>query len=141
MEDGELRQALSALESYNRQLETMNGQTRILQMSYEETMRARDTIKALSEAKEGDEVLVPVGASSFVPVIVSSNRESIVGVGSRVSVSKDFETAVAFMEKTMSELAEAIKKATAALSELEKTVTDLSAAIDNEYRLRRENIQ
>lgn len=134
MEEGELRQALAVLDSYNAQLESLNQQVRLLQLSLEETNRARNTLNAIVNAEEGDEILVPIGASSFVPAKVTGKKIAIVGIGSRVSVEKNLDEAVKFMEKNSADISDALKRAMTALTDLEKVITDLSMAIQNEYQ-------
>ncbi|MDR2846488.1 MAG: prefoldin subunit alpha [Candidatus Methanoplasma sp.] len=133
MEDSELRQALAVLDTYNAQLEALTRQVRMLQLSVEETTKAREAFKALADAKEGDEILVPVGASSYIPVKVSGKKSAIIGVGSRVAVEKDLDEAVEFMSANGIEISEALKKTVNALSDLENRAAELTAAIQQEY--------
>jgi prefoldin alpha subunit len=83
MNDEELRQAMQALESYNKQLEGITRQARILQNTRDETTRASRTVQALVDAKPGDEILIPVGGSCLVTVQVSEKKKAIIGVGSK----------------------------------------------------------
>jgi len=136
MKDEELRQAMAVLESYNAQLESITRQVKLLQISLEETNRARESLLALKEAKEGDEILLPVGASSFVTVKVAAEKKVIVGVGSRVSVEKSLDDAVTFMAKNGDDIAGALNKAVNALNEVEGMTSQLTEAIQNEYRNR-----
>ena len=136
MNDEELRQAMQTLESYNKQLENVNRQARILQNSRDDTVRAHRTLEALNEAKPGDEVLVPVGSSCLVNVRVSDKKEAVVGIGSKVSVSKDYPSAIEYLDNAVKELNEAIQKTVAAMQEIQTYVEQLSAAIQNEYNLR-----
>lgn len=139
MEDAELRKAMAVLESYNQQLEALDRQVRILQVSLEETKRARDSLKALNEAKEGDEVLLPIGASSFIPAKVTGKKTAVVGVGNRVSVEKSMDDAIAYMEANAQEIGDALKQASAALVEIEGMTQNLGLAIQNEYANRQNN--
>ena len=84
MNDEELRQAMQALESYNKQLEGITRQARILQNTRDETTRASRTVQALVDAKPGDEILIPVGGSCLVTVQVSEKKKAIIGVGSKI---------------------------------------------------------
>ncbi|MDR3075262.1 MAG: prefoldin subunit alpha [Candidatus Methanoplasma sp.] len=136
MEDDELRQAMAALETYNAQLEALSRQVRLLQISLEDTVRARESFKALSGAEEGDEILIPVGASSFIPAKVTGKKKAIVGIGSRLSAEKDLDEAIAFMETNGNEISETLRTAMKTLGEMEKITTDLTMAIQNEYRNR-----
>lgn len=136
MNDEELRQAMQTLESYNKQLENVSRQARILQNSRDDTVRAHRTLEALNEAKPGDEVLVPIGSSCLVNVRVSDKKEAVVGIGSKVSVSKDYPSAIEYLDTAVKELNEAIQKTVAAMQEIQTYVEQLSSAIQNEYNLR-----
>ncbi|MDR3206537.1 MAG: prefoldin subunit alpha [Candidatus Methanoplasma sp.] len=136
MDDDELRRALAVLDSYNAQLETLTRQVEVLQLSLQETSRAGEALKAIGTAKEGDEILVPVGAGTFIPAIVSGKKTAIVGVGSRISVEKDVSVASDFMATRGSEISEALKKSISALSEMEMAAERLTVAVQQEYRSR-----
>jgi prefoldin alpha subunit len=136
MEDDELRQAMAVLEAYNAQLEALNRQVRLLQVSLEDTARAREAFKALADAEEGDELLIPVGASSFIPAKVTGKKKAIVGIGNRYSTEKDLDEAIAFMEGSASEISVALREAINALDEIEKMTAELTMAVQNEYKYR-----
>ncbi|MDN5357196.1 MAG: prefoldin subunit alpha [Candidatus Methanomethylophilaceae archaeon] len=136
MEEKDLRQALQVLESYKGQMETLSRQINILQVSLEESVRARETLKAFADAKEGDEVLVPIGASVFVAAKVTGSREAIVGIGNRVSIDKDLTEATEYLGSGVVEIQEALKKASAAFSEMQSAANNLADAINAEYEAR-----
>ena len=89
LEDNELRQAIAAMESYKERVEALSRQVQVLRVSLEEVTMSSDALKAFKNAKEGDDIMVPVGASSFITVKVTSNRNVVVGIGSNISVEKD----------------------------------------------------
>lgn len=137
MNDEELRQAARTLDSYNQQLESISRQIRLLQASRDETVRASRTLEALADAKEGDEVLIPIGASSFVTVKVTDKKTAVVGIGNKVSVDKEYSQAKDFMDKSSAEISDAIQKSAAAMQEIQQYTEDLAAAVQEEYRKRR----
>jgi prefoldin alpha subunit len=141
MEDDELRQAMAILEAYNNQLEVLNRQVRLLQVSLEDTTRAREAFRVLANAKEGDDILIPVGASSFVPAKVTGEKRAIVGIGNRLSVEKDLDEAAAFMDNSANEISKALREAISALDEIEKMATELTLAVQNEYKYRQLSTQ
>ncbi|MDR1690238.1 MAG: prefoldin subunit alpha [Candidatus Methanoplasma sp.] len=136
MEDNELRQAMAVLDTYNAQLEALNRQVRLLQVSLEDATRARESFKALADAEEGDEILIPVGASSFVPAKVTGKKKAIVGIGNRFSAEKDMDEAVTYMDKMVNDVSEALRSAIGTLNEIEAMATELTMTIQNEYRNR-----
>ena len=137
MNDEELRQAARTLDSYNQQLENISRQIRLLQASRDETVRASRTLEALADAKEGDEVLIPIGASSFVTVKVTDKKTAVVGIGNKISVDKEYSDAKDFMDRNSAEISDAIQKSVAAMLEIQQYTEDLAAAVQDEYRKRR----
>ena len=138
MNDDELRQALYALDVYKAQLEGFAQQAQILQISLEEAVRARETLKAFLNAKEGDELLIPVGAQSFVHAKATGANKAIVGIGNRMSVEKDLDGAVAFLDQSAKEISEVLRKTGASIDEMEATARNLSSAVQQEYQRRQQ---
>ena len=94
---------------------------------------AAESLKAFKDAKEGDEILVPVGASTFIPVQVTGNRKVIVGIGSNISVEKDAAESVDYMDANSAEINEALKKSVDALNEAQNALTTVSTTVQQEY--------
>lgn len=138
MNDGEFRQAMATLEAYKVQLDAMAQQSNFFKLSLEETLRARDTLKAFADAKEGDEILVPAGASSFVIATVTSKRKAIVGIGNKVSIDMDLSDAADYMAKGAEEVQEALKKLSEAIQEMNVKARELSLAVQQEYQRRQQ---
>ena len=138
MNDDEFRQAMATLEAYKVQLDAMAQQSNFFKLSLEETMRARDTLKAFAEAKEGDEIMVPVGASSFVIATVTSKRKAVVGIGNKVSIDMDLDAAAKYMATGAEEVQEAIKKLNDAIQEMNAKARELSLAVQQEYQRRQQ---
>ena len=136
MEDKDLRQALMVLESYKEQLGILQHQIELVQSSLEESIRARETLKVFKDAKEGDEILIPIGASVFVNAKVTKSDKAIVGVGNKISVTKDLSEATDYMNSIVIELQEALKKVSSTYSEVKIKADNLSAGINAEYEAR-----
>jgi prefoldin alpha subunit len=138
MNDDELRQALAALDAYKNQLAALTQQSQLLQMSYEEALSATQTLTSLINAKEGDEIMVPVGASSFVTAKVTSAPKAVVGVGNKVSVEKSLDDAVEYMKSNLAEITDALKKLNESLQEMDAAARNLSLAVQQEYQRRQQ---
>ena len=133
MNEQELRQALSTLEMYKVQAESLAEQQQIITFSLEEYSRARDTLGKWKDAEKGAELLVPVGGNSFVFAKVANNKKALVGVGSGVTVEKPLDEAITTLETRIKELAEANKKITDSLTMLEVRSSQLSQVVQAEY--------
>lgn len=138
MNDEELRQSMSMLDVYRSQLESMGNQVNMLQMSLDEANRARETLDAFKESAEGDELLVPVGASSFVRARVADPSKAIVSVGNKLSTERGIEDAIAYLDKNIGEIKEALKQAKESTQELEGRARSLSEAVQKAYQERQQ---
>jgi prefoldin alpha subunit len=136
MEDKDLRQAMQVFESYKEQLEVLRQQIELVRSSLEESTRARDTLKVLKDAKEGDEILIPIGASVFVNAKVTNSNEAIVGIGNKISVTQDIPDAADYMSSITIELQEALKTVSNTYTEVQTSANNLSAAINAKYEAR-----
>ena len=138
MNDDEFRQAMAALEAYKVQLDAMAQQSNFFKLSLEETLRARDTLRAFADAKEGDEILVPAGASSFVTATVTSKRKAIVGIGNKVSIDMDLDEAAKYMADSAAEVQDALKKLSDAIQEMNVKARELQLAVQQESQRRQQ---
>ena len=138
MNDDEFRQAMAALEAYKVQLDAMAQQTNFFKLSLEETLRARDTLRAFANAKEVDEILVPAGASSFVIATVTSKRKAIVGIGNKVSIDMDLDEAAKYMADSAAEVQDALKKLSDAIQDMNVKARELQLAVQQEYQRRQQ---
>jgi len=138
LNDDELRQMLALMETYKNRVEALTRQVNVLRSTLDEVNMANESVKALMEANEGDEILIPIGASSFMNVKVSSNKNIIVGVGSNISVEKTPEEASSYMSANAAELTEALKKTVDALNEVQQALSTVSEAVQTEYMNRQQ---
>lgn len=136
--DTELHQAIALMESYKERVEALSRQVQILRVSLDEVNMAAEALKAFKDAKEGDEILVPIGASTFIPVQVTNNKKAIVSVGSNISLEKDVSDSIDYMTTNSAEISEALKKSVDALNEIQNTLTNVTAAVQQEYNVRQQ---
>ena len=101
-------------------------------------MRAHDTLDAFAKAKEGDEVLVPAGASSFVIATVTSKRKAVVGIGNKVSIDMDLDEAAKYMADSANEVKDAIQKLNENMRQMDSQARSLSMSIQQEYQRRQQ---
>lgn len=127
---------MTLMEAYRTRVETMTRQVQILRATLDEVSLALDSVKAFKDAQEGDEIMVPVGASCFIPVKVTGNKTVITGVGSGISIQKTSDESIEYLESNAYELTEALKKSASTLDELQKNLSMVNEAVQNEYAMR-----
>jgi prefoldin alpha subunit len=137
--EDELKQALSALEIYRAQAESLSEQQQVLQLSLQEYARAKETMANWKKTKEGEEILVPIGGNSFVFAKVGVRDKALVGIGSGVTVERPVDDAIASIDARIKELTEAQKKLGENLAAVEMRSSQLTQAVQVEYdRLQRQ---
>ncbi len=82
--------------------------------------------------------MVPIGATSYITVKVTPNRNVVVDVGSDISVEKDANSAIEYMDANNAEISEALTKTMEALNESQNALNNLTAAIQQEYKARQQ---
>jgi len=134
MNEQELRQAMSTLELFRAQLESIAENQQLIQISLEELGRARETLNQFQNAKEGDELLVPIGGNSFVFAKVATNAKAIVGIGTGISVEKSMDEAIKTMDDRSKELLDTMKKLNDRRLAIEAQANVLSQAVPQDVQ-------
>jgi prefoldin alpha subunit len=134
MNEQELRQAMSALEVYRVQLQSIAENMQLIQMSQEELARARETLLQYKNAEAGSDILVPIGGNSFVFAKASDSSKAIVGIGTGISVEKSMDDAVRTMEERSNELTDSMRKLAERREALEAQAEQLSQTVQAEMQ-------
>jgi prefoldin alpha subunit len=133
MDESELRQAMAALETSRAQLDALARQEELLRLSLEEYVRARETMVRYSEAPLGTEILVPIGANSFLFASVSDVERCIVGIGSDVALKDTLERAIQRLDNRIKQLQEVQEGLVRRIQEIEGKVNEYAAAVQQAY--------
>ena len=131
----QIRESYMMLESAKAQLEGLAKQQELVQLAVEEHVRARETIKEIAKGAADDEVLVPLGADSYIHAKVSDNKDAIVGVGSGVSIRRSPEEAEKILDTKIDDLSRAFKSITDKAAQTEAMIQELSEKVQAQYDL------
>lgn len=134
MNEEEVRQMMATLDFYRGQLEGLAEQGQIIQMSLQENIRARETLKKYKEAGEGSEILVPMGGDSFVKAKVSSSDKVLVGLGAGITMEKTIDSALETIEKRVEELTETANTIAEKRSQMEAEHAKLTQKLQETYQ-------
>lgn len=124
-----LREDYTMLENAKAQLEALMRQQQLIQLAVDEHVRARETIKSVAKGAAGDEILIPLGADSYIHARISENRDAVVGVGSGVSLRKTADEAEKILDSKIDDLSRAFKTVTERASQTEAMIQDLSEKV------------
>jgi len=98
-------------------------------------VRARETIKSLAKGASRDEILIPIGADSYIFANVSDKRDAIVGVGSGTSIRRTPEEAEKFLDQKIDDLSRAFKTVGERAAQTEAVVQELSDRVQRMYEM------
>ena len=129
----QFREDYAMLETAKQQLDALGKQQQLIQLAVEEHVRARETVKSLTKGAPGDEVLIPIGADSYIHAKVSDNRTVIVGVGSSTSIRRTPEEAEKILDEKLDELSRAFKAVSDRAAKLEEMAQELSEKVQQQY--------
>ena len=132
-DENTLRESLMQLETTKAQLEALVKQQEIIQVAIEEHVKAKETAKNLASHTPGGEVMVPVGADSYIFAKASENKDVVVGVGSGVSIQRSAEEAGKILDSRIEELSQTFKKVAERIAQADAAIQQLSAQIEEQY--------
>jgi len=81
------------LEIQTKEHQIQKAQEQLINISHhiQELIKIEATIDEIKKTKEGTEILVPLGTGIFAKANLKDNKELVLGVGSKVHVSKDVD--------------------------------------------------
>jgi prefoldin alpha subunit len=85
----QVQEDLARLEAYRNQLSAMMQQYQYLGASRADHQRAREALEGLDRATKDAEILIPLGADTFLRGAAASGAKVLLGVGSGVVMEAD----------------------------------------------------
>jgi len=129
----DLRRAVTILDQYRAQLESLQRQQEVLSLSLEELMRAKETLSRYQKAGKEAEILVPVGANAFVFGKVADASRALIGIGSDVVLKEPIPKAVERLDGRIRNLQEAAGSLSQRVAELDARVSAQEEFVQGAY--------
>ncbi|MCK5561510.1 MAG: prefoldin subunit alpha [Thermoplasmata archaeon] len=133
-ENMKFQQSLVYLESLKSQLEALGQQQEILRMAELEHSQARETLTKYQDLKDGDELLVPVGADSMVFASVADQSKVIINIGAKYAVEQSIEDSVITLGKRIDRIRENRDKTDKSMEGLQQQAEMLTLELQGMYR-------
>ncbi|MFQ5907782.1 MAG: prefoldin subunit alpha [Thermoplasmata archaeon] len=132
-EDVGLQQAVTALETTRAQLEALTRQEEALRYSLQEYTRARDTMEKYQGSPVGTEILVPIGANSFLFAQITDVERAIVGLGAEVALDDSIESAIERLDTRIRQLTTVQEDLLRRIGAMEGQANDQAAVVQTAY--------
>ena len=131
--ESDLRRGMAVLDQFREQIEALAQQQEIIRISLEEHLRARETLTRYREAGRGAEVLVPVGANSFLVAESKDVDRAFVSIGSDLIVYDDIPKQIERLDRRIKSITEAANTIGGRLAELQRRAEAQGAAVQDLY--------
>ena len=139
-EKGRMNQLLLLYQQYRKQLEMIGVQVELLESTAGEYGRARDTIEEVGNAREGSEILVPIGGNVFIYSTLKDSSRVITGIGGNVAIEKKVDKAIDIIEKRIEDIRKEEKKLGELAQKIQLKLEEISTKIGEKYS-KNQNVQ
>ena len=124
-----VQDAMMALEVYQRQLDMVSRQIEVLQGALDEIVRARRSLEALSDEKSND-VLVPVGSSTFLRASLKDRDTVITGIGAGYATEKTREDTIKRLVEREAQVNQDLERMMQGAVQLQQEAAELQERIE-----------
>ena len=118
-EEDIVRQLAAEIRILEGSVNALQSRLEIVRAAIGEVTVAHDTIDGLKQLREGDSVLIPVGAGSYIRMSIADSKNLVMGIGAGAAMEKNVESSV---EDLKSRLQDLEKARTAIQQQLEQTL-------------------
>jgi prefoldin alpha subunit len=122
----EITKNLTLIEYYKQQLESIDMQLQYLQSTLMDYQRAKMTVEQLSGVDDNSEVLIPVGAGTFVNGSLKNASNVLIGVGAGIVIEKPVEDAMGKLDERIKRIQENLDKMASLGQKIQCDAEDLS---------------
>ncbi len=134
MNEDELRQTLSVMDSLKEQIEGLSAQLQLIQDSVNDFSRAKETAHQYSTAESETEMLVSVGGGVYLPAKVVSNGRGLLYTASGYSFEEPISKIIEIVDGRIKELVDASQKVYQRMAEMQNQLNGLQAMVEEEAR-------
>jgi len=129
----DLRRGMAVLDQFRAQIEALAQQQEIIRLSLEEHLRARETLLRYREAGKGAEILVPIGANSFLTAQAKDVDKAFVSIGADLLVYDEAEKQLERLDARIKSITEAANTIGQRLGDLQRRAEAQGAAVQDLY--------
>lgn len=106
----EITKNLTLIEYYKQQLESIDMQLQYLQSTLMDYQRAKMTVEQLHAVDDNSEILIPVGAGTFVNGSLKNASNVLIGIGAGIVIEKSVDAAIGKLDERIKRIQENLDK-------------------------------
>lgn len=123
----QIRDLVARMQAYQSRMDALEQQANLVQMTINDIDNAIKALSSLEGKGAGHEMLVPIGAGSYVFATVTNPDRVLVGLGAGVNAERSMAASKEIMQARRSELEKLLADASAAISATANELMSLQA--------------
>lgn len=127
MDEQQLQKMMMQLEYGRRQMDQLGKQAQLAESALAEINSTADALDTLRGQKPGTEMMVQVGAGTFIKAELKDAENVLVGIGAEMSVVKKLPDAVVTLQARGKQLAESLAAINKTMGELSLKLAELNS--------------
>ncbi len=135
MDEKELQEKLVMVRQYQMQADALAQQIALAQTSIAEHDKAIMTIKGIKDLEIGSELMMPIGAGSFIYAKLGLVDQVVIEIGSGVNAEKDPLSAIAILEERREDLGQSLKSLDETIVKVEQEAQKLQSEVQSEINM------
>jgi len=125
----EVRRLLAVYQQYEAQAQAIVRELGLVQMTMQGLDAAVKAVDSMESAKEGQDMLVPIGSGSFAYAKLASKERVLVNVGAGITIEKNAAEAKEALTARKADVAAGSKKLSDALSRIDQEMQKIQAVL------------
>ncbi|WP_174591619.1 prefoldin subunit alpha [Methanocella conradii] len=117
-QEEQIRELIARIQINQQRMDALQQQANLIQLSLNDLDNALKALTTLEGKDEGHEMLVPIGAGSFVHARLASPDKVLIGLGAGVSVEKSVADSKGIIQSRRSELEKVLLETTGAMEKV-----------------------
>jgi len=124
--DEELAKYMTLIEQYKEQMSSLETQSSYIQAAVVDYNKAKMTLEHLSKTSKGDDLLLPIGGSTFIKATASDTSKVLYDIGAGVITEKNSKDAVINIDKRIEELEKTQERLLEIMQNLQNEAAEIS---------------
>ncbi|MFO8110008.1 MAG: prefoldin subunit alpha [Thermoplasmata archaeon] len=133
VDENELREKMTKLETVKSQIQAMEGQKEYVRDLIADHKEAIKTVENYIKQGDDEEMFIPIGGNAHVMSKTEGCDKVLIGIGADVSALTETETAEEIMEKRKKELKQNMTSLANSIDQLSSEYQKLESEVQREY--------
>ena len=129
--DEELTKYMTLIEQYKEQMSSLETQSSYMQAAITDYNKAKLTIEQLSKTGKGEEILLPIGGSTYIKAATIDSSQVLFDIGAGVVTEKSLDDTIKNIDKRIEDLQKTHERLVEIMQNLQNEASEISQRAQN----------